>query len=266
MPPALSRHDLAYMLAQGLSQWEISKRTGIPRSTMQRLLNVPQVPEVIPEGRPKVAPRRPLPQSLVEAGPVLLEMAASGKYIPQGLQAEERSLAATTAGQMRRTLDATHIQNNLLVARAQLTPTVEGDPSTRLLRFWQQMEVRATLERTGLTLIDPVTGSLRYDTLKFRALYEDALLRRDGLMQEALEQWPILGSQHPLDEELRAEGRAQRQRARDPIAAARLAELERLHEAYESTLADALQELPREVIDPLLEMAQGTPRAEASEG
>jgi transcriptional regulator with XRE-family HTH domain len=76
MPPALSRHDLEYMLAQGLSQREISKRTGIPRSTMQRLLKAPQVPEVIPEGRPTVAPRRPLPQSLVEAGPVLLEMAA----------------------------------------------------------------------------------------------------------------------------------------------------------------------------------------------
>jgi predicted DNA-binding transcriptional regulator AlpA len=76
MPQAVNRHDLEQMLAQGLSQREISKRTGMPRSTLQRLLKSPQVPEVIPVGRPEVAPGRPLPQSLVEAGPVLLEMAA----------------------------------------------------------------------------------------------------------------------------------------------------------------------------------------------
>jgi Helix-turn-helix domain len=75
MSQAISRHDLEHMLAQGLSQREISRRTGTPRSTIQRLLKAPMVPEVIPEGRPEVAPRRPLPQSLVEAGPVLLEMA-----------------------------------------------------------------------------------------------------------------------------------------------------------------------------------------------
>jgi hypothetical protein len=75
MSQAVSRHDIEYMLAQGLSQREISRRTGIPRSTIQRLLKAPMVPEVIPAGRPKVAPRRPLSQSLVDAGPVLLEMA-----------------------------------------------------------------------------------------------------------------------------------------------------------------------------------------------
>lgn len=75
MLPAISRHDLEHMLAQGPSQREISRRTGIPRSTIQRLLKAPMIPEVIPEGRPKVAPRRPLPQTLVDAGPVLLEMA-----------------------------------------------------------------------------------------------------------------------------------------------------------------------------------------------
>jgi hypothetical protein len=75
MPQAVSRHDIEHMLDQGLSQREISKRTGIPRSTIQRLLKVPIVPEVIPEGRPEVAHRRPLSQSLVDAGPVLLEMA-----------------------------------------------------------------------------------------------------------------------------------------------------------------------------------------------
>jgi IclR helix-turn-helix domain len=76
MSPDLSRHDLEHMLAQGLSQREISRRTGIPRSTMQRLLKAPHIPEVLPEGRPKVAPSRPVPQSVAEAGPVLLEMAA----------------------------------------------------------------------------------------------------------------------------------------------------------------------------------------------
>jgi hypothetical protein len=75
MPQAVSRHDIEHMLAQGLSQREISRRTGMPRSTIQRLLKAPMVPEVIPEGRPEVAPRRPLSQSLVDAGPILLEMA-----------------------------------------------------------------------------------------------------------------------------------------------------------------------------------------------
>jgi hypothetical protein len=76
MSPDLSRHQIEDMRAQGLSQREISRRTGIPRSTMQRLLKAPHVPEVLPEGPPQVADSRPLPQSLVEAGPVLLEMAA----------------------------------------------------------------------------------------------------------------------------------------------------------------------------------------------
>jgi IclR helix-turn-helix domain len=76
MSHALTRHDLEHMLAQGLSQREISRRTGMPRTTVQRLLKAPHVPEVLPEGLPQVAESRPLPQSLVEAGPVLLEMAA----------------------------------------------------------------------------------------------------------------------------------------------------------------------------------------------
>jgi hypothetical protein len=75
MPQALTRHDLEQMLTQGLSQREMSKRTGIPRSTLQRLLKAPHIPDVLPEGPPQVAESRPLPQSLVEAGPVLLEMA-----------------------------------------------------------------------------------------------------------------------------------------------------------------------------------------------
>ena len=75
MSQAVSRHDIEHMLAQGLSQREISRRTGTPRSTIQRLLKAPMVLEVIPEGRPEVSPRRPLSQSLVDAGPVLLEMA-----------------------------------------------------------------------------------------------------------------------------------------------------------------------------------------------
>jgi hypothetical protein len=76
MPQALTRHDLEQMLGQGLSQREIPRQTGIPRSTLQRLLKASCVPEVLPEGPPQVAESRPLPQSLAEAGPVLLEMAA----------------------------------------------------------------------------------------------------------------------------------------------------------------------------------------------
>ena len=75
MPQAVSRHDIEQMLAQGLSQREISRRTGMPRTTLQRLLKAPQVPKVLPEGRPEVAYSRPVPQALADAGPVLLEMA-----------------------------------------------------------------------------------------------------------------------------------------------------------------------------------------------
>jgi transcriptional regulator with XRE-family HTH domain len=75
MSQAFSRHDIEHMLAQGLSQREIAKRTGMPRTTLQRLLKAPYMPEVLPEGRPQVAKSRPLSQSLVDAGPVLLEMA-----------------------------------------------------------------------------------------------------------------------------------------------------------------------------------------------
>jgi hypothetical protein len=75
MPQALSRHDIEHMLAQGLSQREISRRTGMPRTTLQHLLKAPHIPEVLPEDRPEVDSSRPLPQALAEAGPVLLEMA-----------------------------------------------------------------------------------------------------------------------------------------------------------------------------------------------
>jgi IclR helix-turn-helix domain/Ribbon-helix-helix protein, copG family len=76
MLPAMSRHQIEQMRAQGLSQREISRRTGMPRSTMQRLLKAPHIPQVLPEGRPQGDKSRPLPQSVAKAGPVLLEMAA----------------------------------------------------------------------------------------------------------------------------------------------------------------------------------------------
>jgi hypothetical protein len=72
----ISRHELEQMLASGLSQREVARRTGVPRTTLQRLLKDPQVPEVLSEGLPQVANSRPLPQGLVEAGPVLLELVA----------------------------------------------------------------------------------------------------------------------------------------------------------------------------------------------
>jgi hypothetical protein len=100
MPPALTRHDLEQMLAQGLSPREMSKRTGIPRGTLQRLLKAPHVPEVLPEGRPEVAPGRPLPQSLVEAGPVLAgdgRMARGRRRPEEGFTASLRRRDTPTA-------------------------------------------------------------------------------------------------------------------------------------------------------------------------
>ena len=74
MAHELRRHELDAMLAQGLSQREISKRTGIPRSTLQRLLKAPLIPEVMPTGPPEVAQGRPLPMRLQDAEAVLLEL------------------------------------------------------------------------------------------------------------------------------------------------------------------------------------------------
>jgi hypothetical protein len=76
MTRELTRHELDAMLAQGLSQREVSKRTGIPRSTLQRLLKAPLTPEVLPVGPPMVDQGLPVPRTLQEAGPVLLEMVA----------------------------------------------------------------------------------------------------------------------------------------------------------------------------------------------
>jgi hypothetical protein len=63
LSPALTRHDREQRLAQDLSPRAMSKRAGIPRGTLQRLLKALHVPEVLPEGSPEVAPGRPLPQS-----------------------------------------------------------------------------------------------------------------------------------------------------------------------------------------------------------
>jgi IS30 family transposase len=54
MPQALTRHEIEQMLSQGLSQREIANQTGIPRSTLQRLLKAPYIPEVVSEGVPQV--------------------------------------------------------------------------------------------------------------------------------------------------------------------------------------------------------------------
>jgi hypothetical protein len=72
----MSRHQIEQMLAQGLSQREISRRTGMSRTTLQRRLKEPYIPEVLTEGLPQVTQSPPFPKSVVEAGPVLLEMAA----------------------------------------------------------------------------------------------------------------------------------------------------------------------------------------------
>jgi hypothetical protein len=74
MAQEMTRRELDAMLAQGLSQREISRRTGIPRSTLQHLLKAPLVPEVMPIGGPPSTLSGPLPQTIIDAEPVLMEI------------------------------------------------------------------------------------------------------------------------------------------------------------------------------------------------
>jgi Helix-turn-helix/Ribbon-helix-helix protein, copG family len=107
MSQAFSRHDLEQMLANGLSQREVSKRTGVPRTTLQRLLKQPLAPEVIPLRQPQVDRSRPLPQRLEDAGPVLLEMVA--------WWLQRQAAASTPAGGRRETKRYTfHAQVELI--------------------------------------------------------------------------------------------------------------------------------------------------------
>src|SRR5262245_15974674 len=78
MVEALTRKEAEGMLAKGLSQREISRRTGIPRRTLQRLLKAPLIPEVVPTDLPAVSigPLTQLSPQLQDAEPVLLEMVA----------------------------------------------------------------------------------------------------------------------------------------------------------------------------------------------
>ena len=96
MPQAISCHEIDQMLAQGLSQREVSKRTGIPRATLQRLLKAPLMPAVTPE-RPLASTQSlPMPQTLADVGPLLLEVAQwwvdrkASAAIPAGGRVETR--------------------------------------------------------------------------------------------------------------------------------------------------------------------------------
>lgn len=69
------------MHAQGLSQREIAKHTGIPRTTVQRILQSPRLPEVVPSppdaippSSPEVYTGVPLPEELIAARGDLWEM------------------------------------------------------------------------------------------------------------------------------------------------------------------------------------------------
>ena len=79
----------------------------MPRTTLQRLLKAPYIPEVVSEGVPQVAESRPLPQSLAEAGPVLLEMAAWWM--------QRQAAAASPVGEHRETRRYTfHAEESLI--------------------------------------------------------------------------------------------------------------------------------------------------------
>jgi hypothetical protein len=151
-------------------------------------------------------------------------------------------------------LQVPHLEQNILDHKAKLAPKVNGDPTVALLEFWKRMEIRAVSERLGLTLIDAATGVMRYDVVKFNQLYTEALNRGDHQAMLALEEWPIAC---PVDPALVSEGQATRLAAADPVTAQKLEELEALHQAYTSTLQDALQELPLPQSDLIAEVARG---------
>jgi hypothetical protein len=185
----------------------------------------------------------------------------SGKSSAVGLRDIEQTLASEAAGVIRRAMDDTKVggqggltllRQGIAQQRAKLQPKVNGDPTQAIVAFLRQQEIRAFLVGMGVQG-DPVKAGLAY---------REAMARGDVDTLMALETWPM-GS--PVaDPELIAQGQAQRAQAVDPIAAAKVQELERLAEAYERTLADALQELPLPAPDPVAEMAAG--ESDTSEG
>ena len=181
------------------------------------------------------------------------EAGSSGKSSAQGLRDLEGELAATASGEIRRALDDTHLRQNIAQTKAKLAPKV-ADPTVALLGFWQRMELRSTFA-AGLTYQDATTGQVRYDTVKFNDLYRSALTAGNQTLCQALEEWPTVNGQCPVEAQLVQHGQAQRLRATDPVAAKALDEQETIQQAMEAMRRDALQELPRVIADPIAEMA-----------
>ena len=181
------------------------------------------------------------------------EAGSSGKFSAQGLRDLEGELAATASGDIRRALDDTHLRENMAQTKAKLAPKV-ADPTVALLGFWQRMELRSTFA-AGLTYQDATTGQLRYDSLKFDDLYRSALAAGNQTLCQALEEWPTVNGQCPVEAQLVQQGQAQRLRAVDPVAAKALDEQETIQRAMEAMRRDALQELPLPADDPIAAMA-----------
>jgi hypothetical protein len=150
----------------------------------------------------------------------------SGRYSAQGLRELEQELTAEAAGIIRQALDDTHLRQNIAQARAKLAPKAAADPLAELLGFWKKMEVRTQLDQLGRTVIDPATGTLSFDTVKGNLLYREARRSQNAFVMEALEEWPRIGGDTPVDPELIAQGQQRRARALDPLAARALVEQE----------------------------------------
>jgi hypothetical protein len=181
-------------------------------------------------------------QALQEFRAKCQALEASRKYSAQGLADAAVEEAAKAAGVIRRVGDNRYLLDNIRQTEAQLTPA-KPDPAESLLGFWRQMEIRSTLAAQGTGPEDP---------LKAEFAYRAALERGDHDTLLALEGWP-LGS--PVSPGLISQGQQQRDAHRNPIAAAKLHDLQALQEAMAQAVHDALAELPLSTDDPMARQA-----------
>jgi hypothetical protein len=178
------------------------------------------------------------------------EMGNSGRFSLKGLQDAEQEEAAKVAGELKRLMDSTHLENNLRQKRQALQKGRTSDANellTEIRGLREDIRVNSTMNSIAAMNI-PFT-----DTLRYEQLYRDALAAGDFITARALEEWPI---KSPISPELRQQGQRQRADALDPLLSKEIRELETLHEQFTRITRDALQELPLQD-DPIARMAAG---------
>ena len=168
------------------------------------------------------------------------QLGDSGRFTQQGLREALGELAAAAKGKILHEQDGSILAKQIQQLEQKLATPTPVEKDDRLLNYWKQMEIMATYDRMGLTLVDPVAGTVRYDTVRADQLYRQSLERGEDTAMLALEGWPG-GS--PVSPDLIERGKRQRMLAKDPVLAGQLTEAIRFQEVWSETVSDALAEL-----------------------